>query len=246
MYTTKFLHKRVANAVPTLHTPLHECGDIETNPGPQEYTCPACRKRWRRGQWSLQCKICGGWYHWTIACAGVRRSAVAPTNWTCSHHTPQTNQTPITIQTHNQASLTPSSSTTQNSKPHNINILQININGIRNKQAELKEHILKHNIHIICIQETKLKHKHNHPKLPNFTALRQDRASNDGGGGLLTYIKNNIPFTNTTSQINLQANDPTQIQTFTIRHKKQDYHLANIYIPPPDSCLPNTFRTYSS
>ena len=55
----------------------------------------------------------------------------------------------------------------------NLIILQVNINGLRNKLEELK--LLIHDTHVDQIQETKLTHKVKTPKIHNFTAVRTDR-----------------------------------------------------------------------
>ena len=75
-------------------------------------------------------------------------------------------------------------------------ILQVNINGLRNKLEELK--LLIHDTHadIITIQETKLTPKAKTPKIHNFTAVRTDRL-HKAGGGLITLIRDNITFTTT-------------------------------------------------
>ena len=70
--------------------------------------------------------------------------------------------------------------TTQTHRPsskseRNLIILQVNINGLRNKLEELK--LLIHDTHadIITIQETKLTPKTKTPKIHNFTSVRTDR-----------------------------------------------------------------------
>ena len=70
-------------------------------------------------------------------------------------------------------------------------ILQVNINGLRNKLEELK--LLIHNTHadIITIQETKFTPKVKTPKIHNFTAVRTNRL-HKAGGGLITLIRDNI------------------------------------------------------
>ena len=50
---------------------------------------------------------------------------------------------------------------------------------------------------VTTIQETKLNQSHKIPNIPQFTPIRTD-CTHKQGGGLLTYIKNNISF----SQLN--------------------------------------------
>ena len=75
--------------------------------------------------------------------------------------------------------------TTQTHRPsskseRNLIILQVNINGLRNKLEELK--LLIHDTHadIITIQETKLTPKAKTPKIHNFTSVRTDRLHKAG------------------------------------------------------------------
>ena len=82
--------------------------------------------------------------------------------------------------------------TTQTYRPsskseRNLIILQVNINGLRNKLEALK--LLIHDTHadIITIQETKLTPKAKTPKIHNFTSVRTDRL-HKAGGGLITLI----------------------------------------------------------
>ena len=77
----------------------------------------------------------------------------------------------------------------------NLTILQVNINGIKNKLEELK--LLFHDTHadIITIQETKVTPTAT-PKLHNFTTVRTNRLLHAGGGDI-TLIRDNITFTTT-------------------------------------------------
>ena len=94
--------------------------------------------------------------------------------------------------------------TTDTTQGHNHNsksekkfiILQVNINGIKNKLEKLKQ--LIHDIHvdIITIQETKLTPNAKTPKVHNFTTVLADRFHN-AGSGLITLIRDNITFTTT-------------------------------------------------
>jgi hypothetical protein len=49
---------------------------------------------------------------------------------------------------------------------------------------------------VLLLQETKLISANPTPTLPGYSAIRRDRPPNPGGqgGGLLTYVKADIPF----------------------------------------------------
>ena len=106
----------------------------------------------------------------------------------------------------------------------NLIILQININGIKNKLKEFK--LLSHNKHadIITIQETKLTPKANTPKVHKFTTVCVDRL-HKAGSGLLTFITTDIPSTinthrTTNSRCQQQLgphNTPTKVPNTTLQ-----------------------------
>ena len=118
-----------------------------------------------------------------------------------------------------------------------MNILQLNIDGIRNKFLELKHYMHKHKFHIAILQETKLKHTQKTPRIPNYTAIRQDRQHGEGGG-LITYINHNISYIEKTQHIRtlIQADRHTELQAFNIKtgHNKH-ITIINTYIPPEHS-----------
>ncbi|GFT70829.1 hypothetical protein TNCV_4163191 [Trichonephila clavipes] len=68
-----------------------------------------------------------------------------------------------------------------------LNILQLNSNGTQRKIDELSCHLHDNNVHIACLQETKLNPNLN-IKIKEFTELRKDRTKSTGGG-LVFLIK---------------------------------------------------------
>ena len=137
----------------------------------------------------------------------------------------------LTTQTTTLNSTTHSHATTSHPNKKLLTLLQLNINSITNKHEELKLLVTELQPDIITIQETKLKKHKKTPQIPTFSAIRTDRA-NGKGGGLLTYIKHNITFSDTKipNFIN-PINTELQIIQLHITHKKI-YTIANIYIPP--------------
>ena len=103
----------------------------------------------------------------------------------------------------------------------NLIILQVNINGFKNKLEGLK--LLIHDTYtdIITIQETKLTPKAKTPKVHNFTTVRTDRL-HKAGGGIITLISDNITLTT------------TDIHSTIIAHNTKHVTIANIYKPPRD------------
>ena len=116
----------------------------------------------------------------------------------------------------------------------NLIILQVNINGIKNKLEELKLLIHDTQTDIITIQEPKPTPKAKTPKIHNFTAVRTDRL-HKAGGGLITLIRDNITLTTTDIRSTINTHN-TELQ-MVIVHINNTKHItiANIYIPPRDT-----------
>ena len=115
----------------------------------------------------------------------------------------------------------------------NLIILQVNINGIKNKLEELK--LLIHDTHAdITIQATKLTPKAKTPIVHNFTTVRTDRL-HKAGGGLITFIRDNITLTTTDIPSTINTHN-TELQMVKV-HINNTKHItiANIHIPPRDS-----------
>ena len=129
--------------------------------------------------------------------------------------------------------------TTQAHRPsskseRNLIILQVNINGLKNKLEELK--LLIHDTHadIITIQKTKLTPKVKTPKVHNFTTVRNDMMHKTGGG-LITLIRDNITFNTTDIPSTINAHN-TELQMVRVQINNTEHiTIANIYIPPRDS-----------
>ena len=125
--------------------------------------------------------------------------------------------------------------TTQGHRPsskseRNLIILQVNINGIKNKLDELKLFIHDTHADIITIQETKLTPKAQTPKVHNFTTVLTDRLLKAGDGliTLITFTTADIPSIINTHNTELQM---VKVHINNTKH----ITIANIYIPPRDS-----------
>ena len=129
--------------------------------------------------------------------------------------------------------------TTQGHRPssksvRNLIILQVNINGLKNKLEEIK--LLIHDTHayIITIHETKLTPKANTHKVHNLTTLHADRL-HKAGGGLITLIRDNITFTTTDILLTINTHN-TEFQMVKVHITNTEHiTIANMYIPPRDS-----------
>ena len=228
-------------------------GDVETNPGPttQTWTCDMCSTEITGRQTSYKCNSSPS--HWVHKhCTTLIRNTDYTPTWKCNIHNQQNNT--ITDQHHQ---LTDNSNNMQQNlninQPHSINnnktqqqinskktitIIQININGLTTKIHELKNLTDNTKIDIITIQETKLKPTHRTPYLKDYTAIRTDRTYKNGGG-LMTYIKNDIIFTElkTPHTTNNKLTELQHIKIHLANHKH--LNIFNIYIPPRDTTNPD-------
>ena len=108
----------------------------------------------------------------------------------------------------------------------------LNINSIRNKFEALKE-IVGQNIDILMIAETKI--DPSFPKEQFFfegyaEPLRLDRNAN--GGGLLVYVRSNIP---TTELKSFKFDDDIECICFEINLRGKKWAIFSIYRPPSQS-----------
>jgi hypothetical protein len=215
-------------------------GDIESNPGPTlTWTCDICKDYITRHQTSIRCNHTNDhWLH--LRCTDTRLRDYTDT-WKCSGHRQIDPQPTSPVPTPNHQTtpdphLQPPVLTPKPIK--NLHILQININGISNKIDELRALINLEKIDIVTVQETKLRPKTKTPTVNNFTAIRTDRAHKDGGG-LLTYVKNDITFTDIKipQTINVQTTEIQDVRIHLSNNKTLD--IINLYIPPRDTRDPN-------
>ncbi len=195
---------------------LVRAGDVEENPGPKDY-CPNCSDYVNRD--SVQCSSCPLWVHRT--CAKLRHVNHRPPNFQCANCLPVNQR--------------PSQHSTVNSSQHSVtsfNILQFNANGIGNKLPELSNFLLKNDIKIAAIQETKLNSRSADPSIPNYTVVRRDRSTNRGGG-LLFLVHHSVNFKHHAITIN---DNHTEVLAIKVLFNNLELCIVNIYIPPASSC----------
>ena len=128
-----------------------------------------------------------------------------------------------------------------------IKIIQININGIQNKNEELKVLIIENEPDIVTINETKLYNDKNF-LIKRYTTIKKKRIGvthRKRGGGLITLIKKNLKHDN----IKFIEIEKHEFISVDIYFENQIVHLINGYIPPQAKlnpeiieliCKPNT------
>ena len=121
------------------------------------------------------------------------------------------------------------------SVPHRF--LQLNINGIQSSAKELSEFLVKNQISVAALQESKLKKKSKSPVIPGYSVIRKDRPRDDGGGGLLMLVKENIEYeVLDTSQIESVPSQvhqwPLELLGIKVKLNNSQLDVFNVYIPP--------------
>ena len=129
-----------------------------------------------------------------------------------------------------------------------LRILQWNCRGLRTKMAELPDLLSAKEVDVAVLQETKLKPGDKCPRFDGYTIIRNDRTpTEDGvysqGGGLLTIIKNDVPF----GKVVLHKTNPDNVEMISVtilNHRSLPLTIHNVYRPPVRS-IPGETRSNS-
>ena len=118
---------------------------------------------------------------------------------------------------------------------HNPFISHLNINSLRYKITELREILMKSNLEIFTVSETKLDDQFpdNLFHVDGYHIFRRDR--NSFGGGLMTFIKSDIP-SRRREQFESAHIEMTCVE---ITISKRKWAVISVYRPPRSSI--NTF-----
>jgi ribonuclease HI len=108
-----------------------------------------------------------------------------------------------------------------------LNILQINVCGLKNKKTELALVMSKHEIHIALLQETL--HKNIDTHITGYTSYPCNCTTNCRG--IVTYIRNDIR-----GEVDTSSSKPTEIQKITLWYAANKYKIYNVYSPPGTQC----------
>ncbi|GIY47424.1 hypothetical protein CDAR_177291 [Caerostris darwini] len=109
-----------------------------------------------------------------------------------------------------------------------INFLQLNINGIQRKVAELSDILHTNNIYVACLQETKLNHKLCF-KIKGYTTIRKDRLTGTGGG--LAFLVKTLEVKYIEVIPNFPPHSPTEAQAINILLPEHTITVINAYHP---------------
>ena len=133
---------------------------IEQNPRPR-YPCIICDQNCNHG--SLQCSGCKLWAH--LRCAEITHREATRIWWICF----------------SCVSRGPEIPPNRYRGSRGLRVLQLIINGLRNKTSELSCILAEYQIDVAMIQETKLDQSTRDPSIPGYSMVRKDRDSHGGG-----------------------------------------------------------------
>jgi hypothetical protein len=159
--------------------------------------CPACNLRLHSVPVPLICQCCRAQYHKQVMCSGLTPGALdvwkRSKHWECISCID--NQARNTV---NDPEVNPVCSRgSRGGVRRGLRVLQWNVDGIGTTIADVITLVRKDpGLDVLLLQETKLIPANPTPTLPGYSAIRRDRPPNRGGrgGGLLTYVKADIPF----------------------------------------------------
>jgi len=107
-----------------------------------------------------------------------------------------------------------------------LSILHWNARGLKYKEDELQEYLVKNDIDVCLIQETKLKTERDRtPVIDGYKFLRSDRIGANGGG-LATLVKKNISY----EEVLRAQKGGTEILVVRRRQKKTMLNIRNVYV----------------
>lgn len=118
----------------------------------------------------------------------------------------------------------------EKSATRTVNILQLNINGTQKKLPELSSILYSQNVHVACLQETKLNPKLN-LKIKGYTAIRRDRLTNPGGGVAFLIKTPEVKFTEIAQTTPASVDSNTEAQAINILLPKLTITIVNAYHP---------------
>ena len=193
------------------------------------------RKKIRAGNDFLVCSKCQSQFHKKESCSGMSREQVSRLDrkvWQC-----EACQGVFATPPAKAVATSAEFKTGRASKPV-LNILQWNCDTLRSKVEELKIFLREKKVDIFVLQETKLIPKDETPKIHGYTLIRQDRPQLKGkeknrGGGVLTGIKDDIPFRRVHLDIKVREDKITESITIEVpTHDGRKIRVTNVYVPP--------------
>ena len=125
-----------------------------------------------------------------------------------------------------------SSGRNSGSAKETLRIIQWNADTISTKALELQDRLVKDDIDICLIQETKLSENSRTPRFEGYVCVRADRKQKNTGGGLLTLLKSTLIY----EPLDSVAIEGTETQSVRVRMDKKNWiYITNVHILPGNS-----------
>ena len=223
-----------ATPAPATTTPPPDTGQPPPVPTPSPANasrkCGKCKRPIRSNTTPIPCDVCTKAFH--KSCTGLHplsanAAAKGDQSWTC----PSCEEKRSSRDESTQHGGTGEDVTDRSRKveKNSLRILQWNADGLSTKIDELRERLSEDEYDICVIQETKLRRSNKSPNIKGYATLRADRKHQDGGGGLITYVKDTLSF----EKIRDEIKDGTESSLFKVKMGKSKWiEICNVYCPP--------------
>ena len=231
--TQKISQPQIPSSAPILNS--HSSTSINPNP-----KCKLCKGSIRRNTNPIICSSCGLPSH--KKCTGLtlplQKAVIQGSHtWTCKKCMKLSGLQDFTS-TSGGSKIESAATNVKKQVKSSLHIMQWNADGISTKVSELESRLIKGDYDICLLQETKLRPGKSTPSIKGYVSIRTDRPRQDGGGGLLVYIKNSLIF----ERVQESSKSGTESSTFRVRiGKKKWLTICNIYCPPSRSKVRTNF-----
>ena len=214
---------------------------MSCNAANDDFPCLICRKEVKENHNALLCVTCNKWAHFKCSRASWD-TFNSDRNWTCDICLFK--ELPQTVHFNEIDTYDPSQHRVDGYKydsventfdklksSSGINIAHLNVCSLLKNIDEVKHILINNNIHIFSLCETRLDESVSEAEIciPGYRSVRLDR--NRNGGGIITYIKDNIPF-NVKQDLMV---DDLELMCIEVSLPKQKTFMVVYWYRPPNS-----------
>ena len=212
-------------------------GDVSLNPGPETDPCALCTKGCWKSQRAVQCDECDCWFH--AKCINMNHREYLDISDLAAYRSCMDCLFPRPFSASN-VSYDPKTSTSNDSinapkvrLVRGLKIAHLNVNRLVNKLDGVRKLMSTYNFDVPTQSETWLSSNISDCEhtIPGYTLVRKDRnwLTKLNGGGVLFYIRDNIPFT---VKKDLATNKEELLWVEINRPKCKPLLIAAAYKPP--------------
>ena len=152
---------------------------------------------------------------------------VRKAEWKCNKCEDELSAVPPSIPTFNETSSESADRATRTHKD-TLRIIQWNAETISTKALELQERLLKDDIDICLIQESKLSESSRTPRFEGYVSIRADTKLKNVGRGLLTLIRSTLTY----EPLDSVAIEGTVTQSVRVSMERKNWmFITNVYTP---------------